>query len=161
MKQYLHVRAGPYQMLLDAEGIHEILDLSDKDSEAAGHRDWRGRVLTSVNGRTLLGLKDNVLPLLHAGVVYSSGDEDTLIMFELDKVERLRLAEEGCLLRLPYVPEQASRLFDGVLHDKISGAQIYHLRRPLDLVAMIHSSENQLIDEMNEEGDQTLSVQRI
>jgi len=138
MSQYLHVRAGPYQMLLDAEGVHEILELSgEDDGGASGHRGWRGRVLTSINGRTLLGLDDHVLPRVHPGVVYSAGEDETPVMLELDGVERLRSADGNNLSALPRVPEQAFLLFDGVLSDKGMGAQLYHLRRPLALADMM------------------------
>jgi len=138
MSQYLHVRAGPYQMLLDVEGVHEILELSgEDDGGASGHRGWRGRVLTSINGRALLGLDDYVLPRVHPGVVYSAGEDETPVMLELDGVERLRSADGNNLSALPRVPEQAFLLFDGVLSDKGMGDQMYHLRRPLALADMM------------------------
>jgi chemotaxis signal transduction protein len=142
MSNYLQVRAGPYQLLLDADGIHEILELdSGTDAEAAGHRDWRGRILTAVNGRAMLGLKDAALPSGHAGVVYSIGGEDVPVILELDKVERLRHAEDGAFLPLPPVPERTFLLFDGVLPDREAGIQLYHLRRPLDMAAVCGPKE--------------------
>jgi|GEM_PF-722945 hypothetical protein len=141
MRQYLHVSAGPYPLLLDAEGIHEILDLSHDHADTAGHRDWRGQVLTTINIRTLLGMKDDTLPLAHAGVVYSVEAGEPPVMLEMDKVERLRLVDDSSLVRLPRVPDAASGLFDCVLPDKNRGLQIYHLRRPLSLEVFTHMLE--------------------
>ena len=136
MRQYLHVSAGPYQFLLDAEGIHEILEL-EAHASAAGYRDWRGRLLPSVNGRCLLGLANCELSPSHAGVVYSAVDLETPLMLELDRVGRLRYAEDDQLLALPPLPEKAERLFDRVLPDEVLGVQLYHLRRPLDIQALL------------------------
>jgi chemotaxis signal transduction protein len=133
VKQYLQVHAGPYQMLLDASGVHEIVELLNDDNCAAGHRDWRGRVLTSINARSLLGMKDNALPKSHAGVVYSACDEDAPVMFELDSVACLRHVEDACFLSLPSVSMQLASLFDCVLPDKERGIQLYHLRHPVNL----------------------------
>jgi chemotaxis signal transduction protein len=137
VKQYLQVHAGPYQMLLDASGVHEIVELLNDDNCAAGHRDWRGRVLTSINGRSLLGMKDAALPKSHAGVVYSASDEDAPVMFELDSVTCLRHVEDTCFLSLPSVSMQLTSLFDRVLPDKERGIQLYHLRHPINLGALM------------------------
>ncbi len=135
MRQFLQVSVGPYQFLLDAEGVHEILDLVTHPAEQTGHRDWRGRVLTAVNARTLLGMQEQTLAPLHAGVVYSPGAEDAPLMLELDRVDRLLYAELHQLQRLPPLPEPVEQLFDCVLPDK--GRQLYHLRRPLDILAFL------------------------
>ncbi len=133
MSHYLQVCAGPYQILLDADGIHEILELDGDDgAEAAGRRDWRGQALTAVNGRTLLGMKDDVLPRERAGVVYSADADATPLMLEFDCVVRLRHLNDMGLRPLPLVPKRVLRLFDGVFSDKEAEAQLYHLRRPLD-----------------------------
>ena len=142
MSHYLHVCAGPYQILLDADGIHEILELDGGDgAQAAGHRDWRGQVLASVNGRALLGMKQTALPRERAGVVYSAGVSGVPLMLEFDRVARLRHVGEASLLPLPPVPEKAFRLFDGVLSDKEAGTQLYHLRRPLDATVFMDPAE--------------------
>lgn len=144
MSNYLHVCAGPYQILLDADGIHEILDLDSGDgAEAAGRRDWRGQVLAAVNGRALLGMKDDALPRERAGVVYSADADGAPLMLEFDRVARLRHVGEAGLLPLPPVPERAFRLFDGVFTDKEAGAQLYHLRRPLDAAAFFEQALEQ------------------
>lgn len=142
MSNYLHVCAGPYQILLDADGIHEILDLDGDDgAEVAGRRDWRGQALAAVNGRTLLGMKDCNLPRERAGVVYSADESGDPLMLEFDRVARLRHVGEAGLLPLPPVPERAFRLFDGVLTDKDAGVQLYHLRRPLDVAVFIEQPQ--------------------
>jgi len=134
----LQVRIGPYRMLLDAEGIHEILEISSDNAGSTEHRDWRGQVLIAVNGRQLLGLKDSALPAVHAGVVYSAvADSAALVMLEADGVDRLRQVELSDLSHLPALPESVTRLFDCVLSD--AGVQYYHLRRPLDLLAVIET----------------------
>ena len=135
MRQFLQVSAGPYQFLLDAPGIHEILDLASDHAGTAGYRDWRGCVLPAINARMLLGMQDHTLPPLHAGVVYSAGVEDAPLMLELDRVGRLRYVEEHQLQRLPPLPVQAAQLFDCVLPD--SGMQLYHLRRPLEIQVLL------------------------
>ncbi len=133
MSHYLQVCAGPYQILLDADGIHEILDLDGDDgAESAERRDWRGQALTVINGRTLLGMKDDVLPRERAGVVYSSDADTTPLMLEFDYVARLHHLNEMGLRPLPLVPKRVMRLFDGVFLDNEAEAQLYHLRRPLD-----------------------------
>jgi len=133
MSHYLQVCAGPYRILLDTDGIHEILDLDGDDgAESAGRRDWRGQALTAVNGRTLLGMKDDVLPRERAGVVYSSNADATPLMLEFDYVVRLHHLNELGLRPLPLVPKRVMRLFDGVFLDSEAEVQLYHLRRPLD-----------------------------
>lgn len=137
MRQFLQVSIGPYRMLLDAEGIHELLEIPPSDQAGSiEHRDWRGQVLTVVNGRRLLGLQNSALQAAHAGVVYSAvADEDVPVMLEVDAVDRLRQVELNDLSHLPALPESVARLFDCVLSD--AGVQYYHLRRPLDLLAVI------------------------
>lgn len=145
MSHYLQVCAGAYQILLDADGIHEILDLDNGDgTQAAGHRDWRGQALTSINGRTLLGMKDDTLTRERSGVVYSAGCGDAPLMLEFDRVARLRHVGEASLHPLPSVPERVRRLFDGVFPDKESGAWLYHLRRPLDPAVLLEQPTAQL-----------------
>lgn len=145
MSHYLQVCAGAYQLLLDADGIHEILDLDNGDgAQAAGRRDWRGRALPAVNGRALLGMEDDALSRECAGVVYSAGYDDTPLMLEFDRVARLRHVGETSLHPLPPVPERVTRLFDGVLQDKESGAWLYHLRRPLNPAVLLGQPSAQI-----------------
>jgi chemotaxis signal transduction protein len=132
MRQYLQVHVGPYQLLLDAQGIHEILELSGQ-GEVSGYRDWRGKLLVPMNSRRLLGLKKDIFPAVYAGVVYSFSDDSEPVMFEFDRVERLRQVEENDLSTLPFIPKFAAQLFDLVYSDATLGVQLYHLRRPLEL----------------------------
>ena len=142
MSHYLQVCAGPYQLLLDADGIHEILYLDGGDgAESAGRRDWRGQALIAVNGRTLLGMKDDVLPRERAGVVYSSDADATPLMLEFDYVARLHHLNEMGLQPLPLVPKRVMRLFDGVFLDNEAEVQIYHLRRPLDAEVFMEQAD--------------------
>lgn len=142
MSHYLQVCAGPYQILLDADGIHEILDLDGDDgAEAAGRRDWRGQALTAINGRSLLGMKDDVLPRERVGVVYSSDADATPLMLEFDYVVRLHQLNEMGLRPLPLVPKRVMRLFDGVFLDNEAEAQLYHLRRPLDVAVFMEQAD--------------------
>jgi len=144
MSHYLQVCAGAFQILLDADGIHEILELDNGDgAQAAGHRDWRGQALTAINGRTLLGMKEDTLTRERSGVVYSAGYGDTPLMLEFDRVARLRHVGEASLHPLPSVPERVTHLFDGVFPDKESGAWLYHLRRPLDPAVLMEQSTKQ------------------
>ena len=135
MRSYLQVAVGPYQILLDAQGILEIIDLDgDDDTQAAGHRHWRGQSLPVVNARALLSMQDACLPRMHCGVVYSSDEACTaLMMLELDRAVGLRNVGNAELKTLPPVSEQATDLFDGVLVDQQTSALLYHLRRPKNI----------------------------
>lgn len=131
MSHYVQICAGPYVALLDAEDVQEVLALSEESQSAAGHYDWRGQVLATVNMRALFGVAERGLPRERAGIVYSAGAGEAPVVLEFDRVMRLRNTEWASFLPLPPVPDGASRLFDGVLPDEETGLQLYHLKRPL------------------------------
>lgn len=138
MSHYLQVDVGPYALLIEAGGVDEILTIDA--AAVAGRRDWRGQTLAAINTRALLGVADAVLPGGQAGVVYRPDADGAAVVLELDQVTRLLRAETGRLLPLPGVPERVARLFDGVVLDPATGAQLYRLRRPLPVAVLIEAA---------------------
>jgi hypothetical protein len=137
MSTCLHVRVGPYPILLDADGVLEVLDLAGDDATMANCRDWRGMALPAVNARLVFGVPEVSLPAAHAGIVYSDGTDAAPILLEVDKVESLLQIDPDQLRPLPAASRQARQWFDGVWLDTASGHSRYHLRRDLALARLV------------------------
>lgn len=138
MSHFLHVWAGPYQLLLDAEGIHEVLDIESDETASLGCWDWRGSILPIVDMRNLCGVDSSAeVSPGRSGVVYSPLADAPPVVLQLDCVGRLRRAGREDFRPLPTGAKYARRFFDSVLRDMDSGTELYHLRRPLEREMLI------------------------
>ena len=135
MNSYLQIITGDIKVLLDAAGVHEILELGETGDDAvcaSGYRQWRGQALSRVSCRSLFGQK------LHeaaerTGIVYSPELAGNLpVVLEADGIVRLNHLEERYFTGLPLVPRRVSAVFDKVHVCKGSGEQLFHLKRPCD-----------------------------
>lgn len=144
MKGFLRIAIACYDVLLDVDGVQEVLELEDN---AATHRDWRDRLLACIDAYALMGLvsddpgaevaqrqADGVTR--RVGVVYQAADEAALpVILAVDRIVRLLYLDETDFLPLPAVPLRVLALFDAIYPDPVSGVQVYRLRRPLDALA--------------------------
>jgi hypothetical protein len=131
MAIYLHVQAGPLQLLLDALGVHEVLSLESLAVGGKGdHVQWREQVLASVPVQSFFGQSQGAVPAM--GVVYSAADADVPMMLQVDAVLGLRNIGTQDWLPMPRLPSATMVFFDALVQDLHSDAQLYRLRRPLD-----------------------------
>ncbi|TAN48666.1 MAG: hypothetical protein EPN21_14320 [Methylococcaceae bacterium] len=131
MKGFLRIAVACYDLLLDVDGVQEILEL---ESGAATHRDWRGRLLACIDAHALLGMDaGDRADTARIGVVYQvmMDDRTPPVILEADRIKRLIYLDDADFLPLPAVPLRVLALFDKVYPDPDSGAQVYRLRRPL------------------------------
>lgn len=147
----LHVEAGAYWIMVDALAVHEILQPGQSDfSSDASQMAWRDEVLTVMDIRRLLG-GGGANPALDAPtvLVYSAMPEQKLALI-FDGVMGIRspMASEKDLAALPQsslLPEELYQIFDGVMSDlKGTARQIYHMRRPFDLISFHRSMSPRL-----------------
>ena len=131
MAIYLQVRAGNLQLLVDALGVHEILSLSDLPVGGQGeHVEWRQQVLNSVPVHTFFAQEQGERNM---GVVYSASDGVSPMMLEVDEIVGLRNIGPQEWLPMPRLPAETMVFFDALVDDLKTDAQVYRLRRPLEV----------------------------
>jgi hypothetical protein len=131
MSIYLQVRAGQLHILVDALGVHEVLSLEDLAvGGQGGHIEWRKQVLNSVTVHSFFGQAQGERLM---GVVYSAADGDAPLMLEVDEVVGLRNITPTQWTPMPRLPDATRVFFDALIGDLNSDAQVYRLRRPLDM----------------------------
>ena len=133
MNSYLQIKVSEMNVLLDASGVHEILELGRDEDQAycsLEHRAWRGQVLARVSCRSLLGQKLDATAE-KAGIVYSPDlGSGTPVMLEADGIVRLDHLDDADFTKLPPVPQRIEAVFDKVHVHDATGRQLFHLRRP-------------------------------
>ncbi len=105
---YLQVQAGPVRVLLQAAGVHEVLD-SAAGTAARGHVQWRDAVLPAITLGSFFGF-DKVQPT--ASVVYGATPEQSPVVFLVDRVDGLRDIDMREWKRLPALPAEVTQFFD-------------------------------------------------
>ncbi len=107
---YLQVQAGPVRVLLQAAGVHEVIDSATANA-ARGHVQWRDAVLPAITLGSFFGF-DNVQPT--ASVVYGVAPEQPPVVFQVDRVEGLHDIDLREWKRLPALPAEVTQFFDAV-----------------------------------------------
>lgn len=113
MGDYLRVAVGPYQLLLDAGQVLEVVE-DAVAAGAAGWRLWRGRSVPVLDMRGRLGLDEgDPGPLVISGRADGAGCRAVRV----DRVVGLCRYSDASVRPLPPLPPQAGALFDGALDD--------------------------------------------
>jgi hypothetical protein len=132
---HLLVNCGPYRILVPAENIASIDEVSDIDVAAISIRQARDRGWPLVmDTRILLGLDPAGCAPSRVNIQWHSRDGSRHAVLRVDGVDGLRNGGAG-VLKLPRVPVNVRGLFDGVVCDGAAGF-LLQLRRdvspPLD-----------------------------
>lgn len=124
MMRYLHICCGRFHLLIQAEGVLEVLDLVDEQenagNEAHGCRLWRGSSIRVVHLRNLLEEAFEHNPP-QAALIYSAENAESPIMLTCDQVIGLVQAEESAFCSLPYFEGELGRYFDKALSVPATG----------------------------------------
>lgn len=125
--RYLHVRCGPYRILLPGENIGGIDPATDAPSaHRSFHRIRRDGWLPMIDSRRLLGLTtDEAGPQVH--IFWRQPDGPVCAILAVDGVEGLRGGFEAEFLPLPRAPLGFQRMFDRLVYDG-SGGFLLRLR---------------------------------
>lgn len=126
MSQYLHVRCGPYGILLDLRHVVEVGDAGTV-VDGTGWRAWRERNLRVTDLCAHLGL---AAASRRQQVVVS--DTDGFSIIDVEHVEGLREFAEACFLPLDGLGAALERLADAVVPGSQAGGCLLRLRHPVD-----------------------------
>lgn len=126
---YLHVRCGPYRILVPGDNVVSI----DPMPDLGGHRPSLSQARRQgssliIDGRTLLGL-DVAAPSEPRVIIHwNSTQLSVRAALVVDGVEGLRGGYDAEFLPLPRVPPAFNLLFDGLVYDS-DGGFLLRLRR--------------------------------
>jgi hypothetical protein len=126
---YLHVRCGPYRILVPGDNVASIDPMPELGAHRPSLRQARalGCALI-IDGRTLLGLAvagpSDPRVIIHWTSARFTADAALVV----DGVEGLRGGYDAEFLPLPRVPPDFNALFDGLVYEA-DGAFLLRLRR--------------------------------
>ncbi len=145
---YLQVQAGPLLVLLEASGVHEVLDgvggnEGSGAASARGHVQWRDEVLPAIELGRFFGF-DGARP--GASVVYGAAPEQPPLVFQVDRVLGLHKIELHEWKRLPALPADVTRFFDAAYAGAGQELLSYRLRSELDPASFGVLAEEQIAD---------------
>lgn len=124
---YLQLRAGPMLVLLEAGGVHEVLE-SGWQGQARDQAQWRGQVLPVIGLGRFFGFDD---ARGDAGVVYSVGPGEPALLFSADAVLGLHSIDAQEWKRLPGLPARVGHFFDAAFAGAGQQSLSYRLRGQL------------------------------
>lgn len=123
MSQYLHVRCGPYGLLL---ALRHVVEVGDAAGGGGAWRAWRGHNLRVTDLCARLGVA--ATPRRQQVVAGDDGDRQLL---EVDHVEGLREFDEASFAALDGFSAPLARLADAVVRDPLTGGCLLRLRHPV------------------------------
>lgn len=119
---HLHVRCGPYQILVPGENVVGINPAGGEDVTRTPRRRALGAGLPlMIDVRLLLGLEPAAPSEPRVHVHWKRSDCDLRAVFVVDAVDGLRGGFEAEFLPLPRVPQDFQRLFDGLVANANDG----------------------------------------
>lgn len=124
MKEYLHLRCGACELLVDAAVVEAVDFIADAQRDSSGRRLWRGQVLPVLDLTVALGMAG---PSRQQLVL--SGDDQHCIV-EVEEILDLRRVDENEWRHFAPVTPEAQRFFDGAL-PLPDGRCLLRLRQPL------------------------------
>ena len=124
MKEYLHLRCGACELLVDAAVVEAVDFIADAQRDSSGRRLWRGQVLPVLDLTVALGMAG---PSRQQLVL--SGDDQHCIV-EVEEILDLRRVDENEWRHFAPVTPEAQRFFDGAL-PLADGRCLLRLRQPL------------------------------
>ena len=111
MSSYLHLKAGPYDLLLDVERVREVITLDDRvGRDAGGHRAWRGETLPVLDLPAVLGGAAGARP----GSVVLDDRRGGHVYLDVDAIGRVLRLEDQAFQPLPPLPDAVEAAIDGV-----------------------------------------------
>jgi hypothetical protein len=116
MLRCLHIRSGRYHLLVHAEGVREVLDLSEDScdhEETHGCRLWRGSSIKVLDLCKLFEDQGCCSP--QAALVYGTDEAEPPLMLTCDQVIGLVQAEETSFRPLPFLEGRFGHYFDKAL----------------------------------------------
>ncbi len=119
--RYLHVRCGPYRILLPGENIGGIDPATDvPTARQSFHRARRDGWLPMIDARRLLGVttESGGAPV---HIFWREPDGAVCAILAVDGVEGLRGGFEAEFLPLPRAPLGFHKMFDRLVYDKDGG----------------------------------------
>jgi hypothetical protein len=119
---YLHVRCGPYRILVPGDNVSSIDSMSDLPPRHVSLHQSRsqGRALV-IDGRTLLGVEAAGPSEPRVMIHWCSTRFPVNATLVVDGVEGLRGGYDAEFLPLPRVPTAFDQLFDRLVHDAEGG----------------------------------------
>lgn len=124
---YLQLRAGPMLVLLEASGVHEVLE-SGWQGQARDQAQWRSQVLPVIRLGRFFGFDD---ARDDAGVVCSVGPDEPAVLFAAGAVLGLHAIDSQEWKRLPALPARVEHFFDAAFAGSGQQALSYRLRGQL------------------------------
>lgn len=124
---YLQLRAGPMLVLLEAGGVHEVLE-SGWQGQARDQAQWRGQVLPVIRLGRFFGFDDAGGD---AGVVCSVGPDEPALLLAADAVLGLQAIDAQEWKRLPALPARIGHFFDAAFAGAGQQSLSYRLRSEL------------------------------
>jgi len=108
MDTYLHFRVGPYDLLLHAASVAEILDEGETPDDLR-YRLWRRLPLLLVSARSLLGLPEAPQACV---LVHQCDPDETPRGIRVDTLVGLTRLDEAGFRPIPPLTDDLCRLFD-------------------------------------------------
>lgn len=130
MQQYLQILSGRYLLLVEANGVLEVLDLSEVQREGGtshGYRLWRGTSLHVIDLQTLLPDDSTTAKQPQAALVYGAAGIEPPVMVLCDRVVGLTQADEASFRPLPCSEARLNRYIDRILLDTVSDQMLLRL----------------------------------
>lgn len=124
MKDYLHLRCGACELLIDAACVEAVDFISDAQRDSSGRRLWRDETLPVLDLTVALGMAG---PSRQQLVI---GDAGQHCIVEVEEILDLRRVEFSEWRQFAPVTPEAQRFFDGAL-PLADGRCLLRLRQPL------------------------------
>ncbi|MGH8494334.1 MAG: hypothetical protein ACRERR_14705 [Moraxellaceae bacterium] len=126
MKNYLHLRCGACELLIDAACVEAVDFIADTQRDSSGRRLWRDEALPVLDLTMTLGVAGPSRQQL----LLSAGECGQRCIMEVEEILDLRAVEAGEWRHFAAVTPEAHRFFDAAL-PMPDGRALLRLRQPL------------------------------
>lgn len=126
MKNYLHLRCGACELLIDALCVEAVDFIAEAQRDSSGRRLWRDEALPVLDLTVALGMAGPS----RQQVVISAGECGRRCIMEVEEILDLRRVEANEWRHFAPVTPEAQRFFDGAL-PLADGRCLLRLRQPL------------------------------
>lgn len=124
MKEYLHLRCGACELLVDAACVEAVDFIADAQRDSSGRRLWREQALPVLDLTVALGMAG---PSRQQLVMNDAGQH---CIVEVEEILDLRRVDSSEWRHFAPVTPEAQRFFDGAL-PLPDGRSLLRLRQPL------------------------------
>ncbi|MDQ8038714.1 MAG: chemotaxis protein CheW [Pedobacter sp.] len=126
MKEYLHLRCGSCELLMDAACVEAVDFINDTQRDSSGRRLWRDEALPVLDLTVALGMTG----ASRQQIVISAGECGRRCIMEVEEILDLRRVDASEWRHFAPVTPEAQRFFDGAL-SLPDGRCLLRLRQPL------------------------------